>query len=72
MNIGRFFHLLNLRAIPTRPALFERNRKNGLRDIWNVQEKFATQEKDAAVWRNTCLGYFQKFSKMPIPEKLKQ
>jgi len=38
-------------------------------DIYShVQEKLATQEKDAAVWRDTCLGYFQKFSKMPIPE----
>ena len=34
----------------------------------HVQEKLATQEKDAAIWRDTCLGYFQKFSKMPIPE----
>lgn len=34
----------------------------------HVQEKLATQEKDAALWRDTCLGYFQKFSKMPIPK----
>jgi alpha-glucuronidase len=34
----------------------------------HVQEKLAIQEKDAAIWRDTCLGYFQKFSKMPIPE----
>lgn len=32
----------------------------------HVQEKLATQEKDAAFWRDTCLGYFQKFSKMPV------
>lgn len=32
----------------------------------HVQEKLAIQEKDAAVWRDTCLGYFQKFSNMPI------
>ena len=38
-------------------------------DIFShVQEKLAIQEKDAAVWRDTCLGYFQKFSKMPILE----
>ena len=38
-------------------------------DIFShVQEKLATQEKDADIWRDTCLGYFQKFSKMPIPE----
>jgi alpha-glucuronidase len=38
-------------------------------DIFShVQEKLTTQEKDAAIWRDTCLGYFQKFSKMPIPE----
>ena len=38
-------------------------------DIYShVQEKLAIQEKDAAIWRDTCLGYFQKFSKMPIPE----
>jgi len=34
----------------------------------HVQEKLATQEKDAALWRDTCLGYFQKFSKMPVPD----
>jgi len=39
------------------------------RDIYShVQEKLATQEKDATIWRDTCLGYFQKFSKKPIPE----
>jgi alpha-glucuronidase len=38
-------------------------------DIYkHVQEKLAVQEKDAAIWRDTCLGYFQKFSKMAIPE----
>ena len=38
-------------------------------DIFShVQEKLATQEKDAAIWRDACLGYFQKFSKMPVPE----
>ena len=38
-------------------------------DIFShVQEKLALQEKDAALWRDTCLDYFQKFSRMPIPE----
>jgi alpha-glucuronidase len=38
-------------------------------DIFShVQEKLVIQEKDAVIWRDTCLGYFQKFSKMPIPE----
>ncbi|MBN2593136.1 MAG: hypothetical protein JXA81_06490 [Sedimentisphaerales bacterium] len=34
----------------------------------HVREKLTTQDKDAGIWRDTCLGYFQKFSKMPIPE----
>jgi len=38
-------------------------------DIYlHVQEKLATQEKDAAIWRDTCLSYFQKFSNRPMPE----
>jgi alpha-glucuronidase len=38
-------------------------------DIYShVQEKLATQEKDADIWRDTCLGYFQKFNKTPFPE----
>jgi alpha-glucuronidase len=37
-------------------------------DIYlHVQEKLATQEKDAAIWRDTCTRYFQKFSNRPIP-----
>jgi alpha-glucuronidase len=37
-------------------------------DIYlHVQEKLTTQEKDAAIWRDTCVGYFQKFSKRPVP-----
>ena len=32
----------------------------------HVQKKLAIQEKDAAIWRDTCLGYFNKFSNMPI------
>jgi alpha-glucuronidase len=43
--------------------------KNIDQDMYShVQEKLATQEKDATIWRDTCLKYFQKFSKMPIPE----
>jgi alpha-glucuronidase len=39
------------------------------RDIYqHVQGKLATQEKDAVIWRDTCLGYFQKFSNKPMPE----
>ncbi|MGB2864814.1 MAG: alpha-glucuronidase family glycosyl hydrolase [Sedimentisphaerales bacterium] len=38
------------------------------RDIYlHVQEKLATQEKDAIIWRDTCLDYFQKISKIPVP-----
>lgn len=33
----------------------------------HVQEKLATQEKDAIIWRNTCLNYFQEFGKRPVP-----
>jgi alpha-glucuronidase len=37
-------------------------------DIYlHVQEKLATQEKDAAIWRDTCISYFQKFSNRPVP-----
>ena len=37
-------------------------------DIYlHVQEKLATQEKDAAIWRDTCVSYFQKFSNRPVP-----
>jgi alpha-glucuronidase len=36
-------------------------------DIYlHVQEKLNTQEKDAAIWRDICVGYFQKFSKQPV------
>jgi alpha-glucuronidase len=38
-------------------------------DIYlHVQEKLATQEKDAAIWRDTCTSYFQKFSNRPVPK----
>jgi alpha-glucuronidase len=52
---------------------------------WNSLEKFvdkerfehvkmllAIQVKDAIWWRNSCLLYFQTFSKMPIPSKYEQ
>jgi len=35
----------------------------------HVQEKLFTQEKDAIIWRDTCLSYFHEFSKMPLPEQ---
>lgn len=34
----------------------------------HVQKKLATQEKDAIIWRDTCLSCFQEFSEMPVPE----
>lgn len=34
----------------------------------HVQEKLATQERDAIIWRDTCLDYFQKFSQIPVPD----
>jgi alpha-glucuronidase len=33
----------------------------------SVREKLERQLVDAAVWRDTCLNYFQNFSKMQIP-----
>ena len=32
----------------------------------SVKAKLEKQKTDAAIWRDTCLEYFQKFSKMPI------
>jgi alpha-glucuronidase len=56
---------------------------NSVRDMqknWNLQEKFVDserfiyvqsllkiQEKEAVWWRNSCILYFQTFSKLPIP-----
>jgi len=34
--------------------------------------KFAIQEKDAIWWRDACLLYFQKFSKLPFPAGVDQ
>jgi alpha-glucuronidase len=33
----------------------------------HVQEKLKKQEKDAGIWRDTCISYFQKFSERPVP-----
>lgn len=32
-----------------------------------IKQLLAIQEKEAVWWRNSCLLYFQTFSKMPIP-----
>ena len=32
-----------------------------------VAKKLAVQERDAIVWRDACLLYFQTFSKRPLP-----
>ncbi len=34
----------------------------------HVSEKLQTQKKDAGIWRDTCIGYFQKFSKKSVSE----
>ncbi len=33
----------------------------------HVQNKLKIQEQDATIWRDTCVTYFQKFSKKPVP-----
>jgi alpha-glucuronidase len=33
-----------------------------------VKSYLARQEKDARIWRDACLQYFQQFSKQPLPE----
>ena len=35
-----------------------------------VKTLLAQQEKEAVIWRNSCVLYFQTFSKMPIPQGL--
>ena len=35
-----------------------------------VKMLLAMQEKEAVIWRNSCVLYFQTFSKMPIPKDL--
>lgn len=38
-------------------------------EIFNhVQSKLQVHVMDAAIWRDTCVNYFQKFSKRPLPE----
>ena len=32
--------------------------------------KLVTHERDAGIWRDTCIEYFQTFSKMPVPEEI--
>ncbi|MEX2605354.1 MAG: hypothetical protein WD361_14185, partial [Gracilimonas sp.] len=34
-----------------------------------VKALLEIQEKDAVIWRNSCVLYFQTFSEMPIPDK---
>ena len=42
-------------------------------DTWNkVQERLEIQEADARWWRDACVQYFQRFSKMDVPEDLLQ
>lgn len=54
-----------------------------MQKTWNALEKkidperfnhvkmlLTIQEKEAVIWRNSCLLYFQTFSKLPIPEEL--
>ena len=39
----------------------------GARRFAEVQAKLARHEIDAADWRDTCVGYWQEFSNLPIP-----
>lgn len=42
-------------------------------DTWNkVQERLVIQEADARWWRDACVQYFQRFSKMDVPASLLQ
>jgi alpha-glucuronidase len=34
----------------------------------HVKARLEKQRLDAGMWKDTCLGYFQRFSKRPIPE----
>ncbi len=34
----------------------------------HVTERLSQQQRDAALWRDVCLAYFQKFSEKPIPQ----
>ena len=33
----------------------------------HVQNKLKLQEKDSTIWRDTCVNYFQKFSRKEVP-----
>ena len=35
----------------------------------SVEKRFEKHMTDAAIWRDTCLTYFQKFSRRPIPPR---
>jgi alpha-glucuronidase len=51
------------------------NSLNGLVDeerFRQVKMLLSIQEKEAVWWRNSCLLYFQTFSKMPIPSNYEQ
>ena len=37
-----------------------------------VSKKLAIQERDAVVWRDACLLYFQTFSKLPLPTRVEK
>ncbi len=37
-----------------------------------VQRKLRTQSRDAVLWKDACLLYFQQFSRMPIPYYLER
>ncbi|QEE50993.1 alpha-glucuronidase [Flavobacterium alkalisoli] len=37
-----------------------------------VKQLLEEQEVEAVIWRNSCVLYFQTFSKMPIPEELEK
>jgi len=49
------------------------NKLDGIIDSERFQQVkmlLAMQEKEAEIWRNSCVLYFQTFSKMPIPKDL--
>lgn len=39
---------------------------------FHVKQLLAIQREEAIWWRNSCLLYFQTFSKMPIPAEYEQ
>jgi alpha-glucuronidase len=38
----------------------------------HVKQLLVRQEKEAVMWRNACVLYFQEFSKLPVPDKYEQ